>query len=543
MEENTIYNIDNELNENESNTEIKNEEQPKKKKKAKDPTMMTLCTKLSLKPVGDKDEINRVYKYIRDGQYAQYRTMNILMSEYVSAYYKTHPPISEELTKAPLDETDEEKKIREAMLKEIYKEQNDAFAELKKEFARADNPMFSDIVYPTGCDTKAMAMQKVYNDFNTALSNGLARGERSANNYKKTNPLMAKNRFLRFYHNYETDEEFYEKLFTKEAEVFIHWVNKIDFKVKLGTDVNKTMSLRSKIKDIFEGKVVIGDSSIMIKDKDIILNLALNTKKEVKELDENIVVGVDLGIAVPAFVSLNIKGKEYIRKPIGNGKRLQGLRTQIKEQRKRLGIDIAFNNGGHGRKKKLKPYIRYKAREKNFAKTYQHKVSSEIVKFALKNKAKYINIEDLSDNNFEDKLLSIWGYYQLQQFITYKAEKVGIIVRKINPNFTSQVCSSCGNWDINNRINQAEFKCQYCGNEINADRNASINIARSTLFTTKTSKKKDKNALFLEAMRYYDIDEDKYCKQKGISKDELGNIGSDKNKKKKSTKKTNKKVA
>ena len=44
-------------------------------------------------------------------------------------------------------------------------------------------------------------------------------------------------------------------------------------------------------------------------------------------------------------------------------------------------------------------------------------------------------------------------------------------------------------------------------------------------------------------MRYYDIDEDKYYKQKGILEDELGNISSDKNKKKKDTKKTNKKVA
>lgn len=52
----------------------------------------------------------------------------------------------------------------------------------------------------------------------------------------------------------------------------------------------------------------------MIKDKEIILNLSLNFEKETKKLDENIVVGVDLGIAIPACVSLNIKGKEYIRK-------------------------------------------------------------------------------------------------------------------------------------------------------------------------------------------------------------------------------------
>ena len=50
----------------------------KKTKKEKD-NITVLCTKLKLYPLGDKDEVNRVYKYIRDGQYAQYRTANLLM--------------------------------------------------------------------------------------------------------------------------------------------------------------------------------------------------------------------------------------------------------------------------------------------------------------------------------------------------------------------------------------------------------------------------------------------------------------------------------
>lgn len=80
-----------------------------KNKERKD-NITVLCTKLKLYPLGDKDEVNRVYKYIRDGQYAQYRTMNLLMGEYASAYYKTHIPVSNELTNAPTDETKEEKK-------------------------------------------------------------------------------------------------------------------------------------------------------------------------------------------------------------------------------------------------------------------------------------------------------------------------------------------------------------------------------------------------------------------------------------------------
>lgn len=66
----------------EINTDIK-ENDTEKTKKEKD-NITVLCTKLKLYPLGDKDEVNRVYKYIRDGQYAQYRTMNLLMGEYAS---------------------------------------------------------------------------------------------------------------------------------------------------------------------------------------------------------------------------------------------------------------------------------------------------------------------------------------------------------------------------------------------------------------------------------------------------------------------------
>ena len=111
-----------------------------------------------------------------------------------------------------------------------------------------------------------------------------------------------------------------------------------------------------------------------------------------------------------------------------------------------------------------------------------HKFSSEIVKFAIDNNAKYINIENLKGINTNKFILRNWSYYELQQFITYKAERKGIIVRKINPYHTSQTCSSCGHWEKGQRLDQAHFKCKKCGLELNADFNAARNIAKSTDF-------------------------------------------------------------
>ena len=62
--------------------------------------------------------------------------------------------------------------------------------------------------------------------------------------------------------------------------------------------------------------------------------------------------------------------------------------------------------------------------------------------------------------------------------IEYKAERVGIKVKYVDPAFTSQTCSKCGYVDEENRITQDKFECQKCGFTLNADHNAAINIAR-----------------------------------------------------------------
>lgn len=45
---------------------------------------MILTRKIQIIPVGDKKEIDRVYKYIRDGMYNQNKAYNILISNVYS---------------------------------------------------------------------------------------------------------------------------------------------------------------------------------------------------------------------------------------------------------------------------------------------------------------------------------------------------------------------------------------------------------------------------------------------------------------------------
>ena len=410
----------------------------------------SLTRKIKLNPIGDKEERDRVYNFIRNGQYAQYQAQNILMGQLIGKYYEYGRDIkSEEFKKA------------------------------KKEILSNSNPVLSDIEFAKGVDTKSAAVRKVDQDFSIALKNGLARGERTVTNYKRTLPLSIRGRAIKFRYGYDTYQEFLDNLMNLDLKIYIDWVNHIKFEVILGNP-HKSEFLRKEIQNIFEEKYKVQGSSIQIDGKSIILNLTMQIQKNNNELYENVVVGVDLGLAVPAVCSLN--NSMYNRKYIGNYDDFVRMRTQMQQQRRRIQGSLKYSKGGHGRKKKLSALEKYKKYEHNFVQSYNHMISKNVVEFALKNNARYINMEDLSGYNADDFVLRNWSYYQLQEYITYKADKEGIVVRKVKPYYTSQRCSKCGNIEEGQRTTQAKFKCIKCGYEENADFNASRNIALSEDF-------------------------------------------------------------
>ena len=68
-----------------------------------------------------------------------------------------------------------------------------------------------------------------------------------------------------------------------------------------------------------------------------------------------------------------------------------------------------------------------------------------------------------------------WSFYQLQNFIRYKAVREGIRVIKVNPYMTSQTCSKCG---LVGSRSKGFFVCNHCKYSLNADLNASKVLAK-----------------------------------------------------------------
>jgi IS605 OrfB family transposase len=111
-----------------------------------------------------------------------------------------------------------------------------------------------------------------------------------------------------------------------------------------------------------------------------------------------------------------------------------------------------------------------------------HTISNELVEEALENECTHIVFEQL--NGIRERLpyakaVHKWGFHRLYEYVTYKAESEGLVVRQINPAYTSQRCSKCGFTHEDNRPHnngQDEFGCLKCGYDIHADYNAAKNI-------------------------------------------------------------------
>jgi putative transposase len=178
-------------------------------------------------------------------------------------------------------------------------------------------------------------------------------------------------------------------------------------------------------------------------------------------------LGVDLGIVNLATDST---GESF------SGTKVQEVRLRYQKRRQTL-----QKVGTRSAKRRLK---HMSGREKRFQKDTNHRIAKTLVHKAVVSR-KALALEDLTGirerttvqrkNRYERHS---WAFYQLRQFIAYKAAWAGISVGLVDPRNTSRTCSVCGHCDKKNRQSQSSFKCQQCGFCCNADVNAAINISR-----------------------------------------------------------------
>ena len=143
-----------------------------------------------------------------------------------------------------------------------------------------------------------------------------------------------------------------------------------------------------------------------------------------------------------------------------------------------------------GKLKKPQAIKRISHKENDWMNDQNHKISREVVNFALENNVSIIKLEQLANirattrtSRKNNKSLHNWSFYRLQNYIIYKAQLVGIQVEVVNPAYTSQKCPSCG---ANNKAKDRLYKCS-CGYKQHRDIVGAINIMQAPALNGNSS--------------------------------------------------------
>lgn len=183
------------------------------------------------------------------------------------------------------------------------------------------------------------------------------------------------------------------------------------------------------------------------------------------------VVGIDRGLRFLA-VSYDEQGKtEFV-----SGKKIATKRHKFQEVRRQL-----QSKGTKSAKRKLKAVS---GRENRWMSDVNHQLSKTLVQ--KYGKDTLFVLEDLTGVSFEESNLSrttkqnydlrSWSFYQLEQFLTYKAHENRSEVLKVSAKYTSQRCPKCSTIRKANRDHHKHlYSCQ-CGYESNDDRIGAMNI-------------------------------------------------------------------
>lgn len=195
--------------------------------------------------------------------------------------------------------------------------------------------------------------------------------------------------------------------------------------------------------------------------------------------DSDEVIGIDVGVSHLATISNgvvyeNINKTKRVRQLEKRKRHLQRKLSRKYEANKEVNKYVKTNNI-----LKLEQELRLVNRKlKNIRDTYIHQVTYNLVK----TKPGYIVIEDLNvrgmlKNKHLSKAIQEQEFYKFRQYLTYKCQFYGIeliVADRFYP--SSKTCSCCGYKKKFLSLSERTFICPECGQVIDRDLNAAINL-------------------------------------------------------------------
>ena len=192
-------------------------------------------------------------------------------------------------------------------------------------------------------------------------------------------------------------------------------------------------------------------------------------------------IGVDLGIKTLATFSDGIKAPN-----IKTFRRVRILEKRLKRLQRKVSRKYLINKCN--KYNKTKNIIKLEKQIKLIHRSIRNIRINHIRKFVsvlVKKRPKYIAIEDLNvrgmmKNKHLAKDIVNCSFYTIREYLIRKATERNIVVRLVDRFYpSSKTCSNCGTYKKDLKLSQRVYHCDNCGEKIDRDLNAALNIAKT----------------------------------------------------------------
>ncbi|NDJ24230.1 IS200/IS605 family element transposase accessory protein TnpB [Nostoc sp. B(2019)] len=196
----------------------------------------------------------------------------------------------------------------------------------------------------------------------------------------------------------------------------------------------------------------------------VILSLEDKTVPTIKpNFDSRNIVGIDVGLIdfIVTSEDERIAAPKFLRKA---ERRLKSAQRRVSRRKK----------GSNRRKKAIKRLGMQHKRVADTRKDFHFKTANNLLKKSDVIAVEKLNIKGLAKSRLA-KSVNDAGWGQFISILSVKAENAGLKVIAINPNGTSQECSSCGQ-KSKKLLSERTHNCPNCKISLCRDLNAAINI-------------------------------------------------------------------
>jgi putative transposase len=204
-------------------------------------------------------------------------------------------------------------------------------------------------------------------------------------------------------------------------------------------------------------------------------HLVVENGKQPQPAPGHNVVSVDLGEIHPAVVGDSheatiITCRQRRAESQGHARRLARMSHALARKRK----------GSRRHRRLIRAKARMKAKHQRVMRDLEHKISRAVVATAVEQEAGTLVIGDVRDiadgvdcGSQQNQRMSQWNHGKVREYVKYKAEAEGIMVKLEDEAYTSQTCPHCQHC---HKPKGRRYRCPACGFQAHRDVVGQVNI-------------------------------------------------------------------